>query len=287
MNEFSDLLFEISNKVKKIKGYKKQTFLGKYGLIKTHIEIDSTEGVKFFNKDMGLYTSIFTEQFDPINTEIKNYVTICLAEIIKDYIQKISKKAQKFLVVGLGNKNFVSDSLGPDVTNQILVTRHAIMQNPRALDTRLKNVCALSPSVLGLTGIESADIVSGVTEKIDFDVIILVDSIISKSYHYIGKCFQVSTCGFVPGSGVDNTRKKMDENTFKVPVISIGVPLVVSCASIIEEHTGNFANEVSDLIVTKKDIDLIEKNCAKVVATSINLAIHNKMTFDEIVDYMS
>jgi len=188
--------------------------------------------------------------------------------------------------VGVGNKNYVSDSLGPLVNNSIIITRHAKINNPKVLDSRLKSVCALTPSVLGVTGIETQNIVKGVIEYINPDIIIVIDSIISKSYNYIGKCFQVSNVGLVPGSGVDNKQKALDENTLKVPTISIGVPLVISAQNLLFDYLNKDIKDLDDLIVTSKDIDILVKNAANIVATSINLAIHNKMSFDEILDYM-
>lgn len=284
----SDLLFEISNnlKLKNQDGYKKQTFLGKYDLYKTHIEIFNEKGAKLFSREVGSYTSIFTELLSPFDTDIKNYVILSLSEIIKDYILKINKNAETFLIVGVGNKNYVSDSLGPLVNNSILITRHAKINNPKVLDKRLKSVCALTPSVLGVTGIETVNIVKGVVEYVKPDIIIIIDSILSKSYNYIGKCFQVSNVGLVPGSGVNNSQHILDENTLKTPIISIGVPLVVSGQNLLLEYLENEIDELQNLIVTTKDIDILVKNSADIVATSINLAIHNKMTFDEILDYM-
>lgn len=288
MNFNSDLLFEVSSKIKgKQEGYKKQTFLGKYDLLKTHIEIENEKGAKILGRDQGSYTSIYTEKLDPYNSEVKNYVIFSLSEILKDYILKANKNAKTFMIVGVGNKNYVSDSIGPEVLSQIIITRHAKINNPNVLDPRLKSVCAISPSVFGVTGIETKDIVCGVVEKVKPDLIILIDSIISSSYNYIGKCFQISTNGLVPGSGVDNNRSKLDANTLKTPVISIGIPLVVSCSSIVEEFFDESIRKLDDLIVTKKDIDILVSNCANIVATSVNMAIHNKMSFDEILDYMN
>lgn len=284
----SDLLFEISSKLKaKQDGFKKQTFLGRFDLLKTHIEIENENGAKILGRDQGSYTSIYTEKLEPFNTEVKNYVICNLSEIIKDYIQKVNKNAKSFMIVGVGNKNYVSDSIGPKVVSEIIITRHVKLNNPNVLDPRLKSVCAISPSVLGVTGIETIDIVVGTIEKVKPDVVIVVDSIISNSYNYIGKCFQISTNGLVPGSGVLNSQKKLDASTLKTPVISIGIPLVVSCASIVDEYLETDCDELENLIVTKKDIDTLVDCSANIVATSINLAIHNKMTFDEIIDYMS
>lgn len=284
----SDLLFEISNNLnlKKTDGFKKQTFLGKYDLYKTHIDILNEKAAKIFNREMGSYTSIYSDLLTPYDTDIINYVIVTLSEVIKDYILKINKKAETFLIVGVGNKNFVSDSLGPLVNNSIVITRHAKLNNPKILDTRLKTVCALTPSVLGVTGIETQNIVKGVIEYVNPDIIIVVDSILSKSYNYIGKCFQVSNVGLVPGSGVENSQKALDENTLKVPTISIGVPLVVSAQNLLYDYLDSDFKELNNLIVTAKDIDILVKNSANIVATSINLAIHNKMSLEEIQDYM-
>lgn len=289
MERETDLLFEISQSLrdKKQEGYTKQTFVGKYDLLKTHIEIINDKGSKLFNRDVGSYTSIFLEKLTPYETDIKLYCIKTLAEIIKDYIQKIDKKAETFLIVGIGNKNYVSDSLGPLVTNSIIITRHAKLNNPKVLDARLKSVCAISPSVLGVTGIQTYDIVKGVIDNVRPDIVILVDSILAKSYSYLGKCFQVSTNGLVPGSGVDNTQKALSSSTLNTPIISIGVPLVVSAQNLITEYVDKKIRELENLIVTAKDIDIIVKNDANIVATSLNLAINNKMGFDEILDYMN
>lgn len=284
----SELLFEISQNIKgKQEGFTKQTFVGKYDLLKTHIEILNEKGAKVFNRDVGSYTSIYLERLTPFDTDIKLYCIKSLAEIIKDYIFKINRKAETFLIVGIGNKNFVSDSIGPLVTNSIIITRHAKMNNPKVLDSRLKSVCAISPSVLGVTGIQTYDIVKGVVDNICPDIIILIDSILSRSYSYLGKCFQVSTSGLVPGSGVENAQKPLTSSSLNTPVISIGVPLVVSAQNLLSEYLDKNIKELDDLIVTAKDIDLIVKNTSNIVSTSINYAINNKMSFDEILDYMA
>lgn len=285
----SELLLEIANTIKdkNAQNFKKQCFIGKYDLLKTHIEILNEKGAKIFDREIGSYTSVFTHKLTPYDTDIKNYVIYSLSEVLKDYILKINKKAKTFLIIGVGNKNYVSDSLGPKVVNQIIITRHAKINNAKVLDERLKSVCAFAPSVLGQTGIETFDIVKGIIEKISPDIVFVIDSLLASDYKYIGKCFQVSSNGLVPGSGVENRQKILDTNSLKVPTISIGVPLVITAESLVNSYVELDCPKLDSLIVTISDIENYVKLSSNIVATSLNLAINNKMTFDEILDYMS
>ena len=281
----SDLLFEISEnlKGKKIEGYTKQTYLGKFDTIKTHIEIKNEKASKMFNREIGNYTSIQCNKLSPYDSNIKGYITDCLTDILQDYISSCNKRAKSFLIAGIGNKNFVSDSLGPKVNKNIIITRHAKINNPKVLDERLKTVSAISPSVLGVTGIETFNIISGVVERIKPDVIFVIDTLLANNYRYLGNCFQVSNVGLIPGSGVNNAQMLLDTNTLKTPTITIGVPLVVSASNFCSELN----NELENLVVAPKDIDILVDNCALIIATSLNRAIHNKMSEDEILDYMN
>lgn len=281
----TDLLFEISEnlKAKKIEGYTKQTFLGKYDTLKTHIEIKTDKAKKMFNREVGKYTSIQCSRLTPYDTNVKNYMIECLTNILMDYIKIVSPKAKNFLIVGIGNRNFISDSLGPKVNKNIIITRHVKLNNPKVLDERLNCVSAISPSVLGVTGIETINIVLGVVEKIKPDLVFVIDTLLANNYNYLGNCFQVSNVGLVPGSGVNNAQNLIDTNTLKVPTISIGVPLVVSATNFCESNNP----ELENLVVTPKDIDIIVDSCALIIATSLNCAIHKKMNIDEILDYMN
>ena len=75
----------------------------------------------------------------------------------------------------------------------------------------------------------------------------------------------MSNTGITPGSGVGNYRNHIDEKFLGIPVVSIGVPTVIS-----------LDNE-GDMFVTPKDIDVIVKRAASLIAMGINCAIQPKM----------
>ena len=94
-----------------------------------------------------------------------------LADVTKDKL---------VLIVGLGNWNVTPDALGPKVVEKIMVTRHIKELMPDALEDYVRSVCALAPGVLGITGIETGEIVKAVVEKIKPDLVICIDALGSR-----------------------------------------------------------------------------------------------------------
>ena len=86
---------------------------------------------------------------------------------------------------------------------------------------------------MGNTGIEAEDIISGLIDKIDVDLVIVVDALASSKIERVNKTIQLTDTGISPGSGVGNYRKEISPKTLKVPVIAIGVPTVVDSAIIV------------------------------------------------------
>ena len=173
---------------------------------------------------------------------------------------KSMTKGNNFLVVGLGNRNIAADALGAKCCENIVVTRGM---------TKGKNVACFVPGVLGETGIESAESVKGVADEIAPDAVIAVDSLCAASQKRLLTSFQLSDTGISPGSGVNNPRKAIDEAYLKRKVICIGVPTVVYASTL-------GANISSEMVVTPKDIDIIVRDCAYVIARAINKRFGNE-----------
>ena len=85
---------------------------------------------------------------------------------------------------------------------------------------------------MGLTGIETSDIIYGVVQKVKPDFIIVVDALASRSIERVNATIQISDTGIHPGSGVGNKRKELSKDALGIPVIAIGVPTVVDAVSI-------------------------------------------------------
>ncbi len=214
------------------------------------------------------------------------------------------------LLVGLGNSNLTSDAIGPETLSGIIVTRHLRTHLPEIYsELPLRELSALTPGVLGTTGIETADIVKAVTEKIKPSLVVVIDALASRRAERVCSTVQMSDSGISPGSGVGNHRQELSKKTLGVPVISIGVPTVIDTATLtfdtfealcLKSHS-NTLKEISDkglityktvcdilgetssnMIVTPRDIDVLVSKASRLLAFSLNKALHGDLSTEEI-----
>lgn len=136
------------------------------------------------------------------------------------------------LVVGLGNWNVTPDALGPLAVENLVITRHLFELQPENVQDGFRSVSAIAPGVMGLTGIETSDIIYGVIEKSKPDFIIAIDALAARSVERVNSTIQISDTGIHPGSGVGNKRKELSKDSLGIPVIAIGIPTVVDAVSI-------------------------------------------------------
>lgn len=163
----------------------------------------------------------------------------------------------KLLIVGLGNENVIVDALGNEVTKHI--------------DAGQKNgyyLATIAPKVQGLTGIMSFDIVKAIVENQSPDAVIAIDTLATNRLERLGKCYQLTTSGICPGGGAGNPQPCLDKQSLSVPVVSIGVPLIISVGAILGRH-GKVAG-YSHYMLTPRDVDSLVKSCASVIADAIN-----------------
>lgn len=220
------------------------------------VEVDGALAKKLA-RPMGKYTTLETRAVVTGCEEDYARVTSALGACIREYC----KGADKIMVVGLGNPDLTADALGDRVFKKLIVTRHL---NPD------RYVCALTPNVLGMTGIESFDIISAVAASVKPDVIIAVDALTAAAPGRIASAFQVTDSGITPGSGVENHRRRLDRESLGVGVVSVGVPLVVYSSTIAREYCDGAEGTGRDMIVTPKDVDILVEDCAKIIAGAIN-----------------
>ncbi|MBA4535892.1 GPR endopeptidase [Bacillus aquiflavi] len=191
------------------------------------------EGEKAIGKKQGRYLTLEFTGVNKQDTDIQHRVQKVFAAEFSNFLQEIGiNKEASCLVVGLGNWNVTPDSLGPLVCENVLVTRHLYKLQPENVEEGFRPVSALAPGVMGLTGIETSDIIYGVVEQSRPDFVIAVDALASKSIERVNSTIQISDTGIHPGSGVGNKRKELSKETLGIPVIAIGVPTVVDAVSI-------------------------------------------------------
>ena len=214
--------------------------------------------------------------------------------------KKTEKKQEE---AKLGNIYVTPDSLGPKVVQDIDITRHIMEYVPDAIDKNARPVSAISPGVLGTTGIETLEILKGIVDNIKPKLIIIIDALASRSMERISSSVQLADTGIVPGAGVGNKRKEITKDTLGVPVIAIGIPTVVEAATIAadsldmfikklqeEAKSNEYLNKIQEedkyemikevltpsdynFIVTPKEIDELIENMSSIVARGINFAV--------------
>ena len=141
------------------------------------------------------------------------------------------------MVVGLGNRDVTADALGPNVVDNLTITRHMVKEFGKAAygKNRIHMISGLIPGVMAKTGMESAEIIKGVVEKTRPDVVVVVDALAARSTKRLNRTIQVTNTGIHPGSGIGNHRNSITKESLGVPVIAIGVPTVVDAATIVND----------------------------------------------------
>lgn len=202
------------------------------GIDVSSVTIDE-EGAKRLNKKKGHYITIYADGVKKQDTSTQENAAKILAKEL-NYLLDLHHITpdKKGIIVGLGNWNVTPDALGPMTTEKILVTSHLFELQHETVSEGYRPVAAVSPGVMGVTGIETSDIILGIVENFKPDFVIAVDALASRSIERINETIQISDSGIHPGSGVGNKRKELSEETLGIPVIAIGVPTVVDAVTI-------------------------------------------------------
>ena len=256
----------------------------------TRIEIKSKEAERQLSKPMGNYVTVEVPPFSGDGEIFDERFTI-LTEAIREMLPADGT----VLVVGLGNLSITPDALGPKSASYILATRHLSDELKKAVGFgEMRSVASLSPGVLGQTGIETGEIIKGVVDRIKPSAVITIDALASRNLSRLGCTVQLSDTGISPGSGVGNARKRLDEKTLGVKVLSLGVPTVVDGATLahdlIDKNNSSHYSvlpESEEMMVTPKEIDLLIERASRLVGMSINCALQPQMTHEDILSLVS
>lgn len=262
----------------------------------SRIKIDTDEAASALQKSKGLYITIEAPDLVLRESELIKAVTEALSAELTGLIDK-GGTSGTVLVVGLGNRAVTPDALGPKTAEKILVTRHIKQYMPDAIPNGVRSVCAVSPGVLGVTGIETMEVIHGIVERSKPSLIIAIDSLSSRRTERIASTIQLCDAGIQPGAGVGNIRSGLDEASLGIPVIAVGVPLVVYASTISRDTIGLIASELGllgneekikelaakaisektgELIVTPKEIDSLIECTSTILADGINMCLFGK-----------
>ena len=252
----------------------------------TRVRITDENGEKALQRKIGNYITIDLKKLNNITIDQEQKIIDCFSKELKLIIDKHVKKYDEILVVGLGNEYATPDSLGAKVVQNIEITRHIKIYLPNAIDKNTRSVSAITPGVLGTTGIETIEIVKGIVDNIKPKLVIAIDSLCSKNIDRINKSIQISDTGIVPGGGVGNKQEELSEETLGIPVIGVGIPTVLDAATIVLDTLQACRVEISEdkivdemklnnfnFIVTPKEIDSLIDSMTNIVSEGINMSL--------------
>ena len=269
----------------------------------SRIKILNEEGEKILQKPAGTYITLDVKKLKLADEERLSKIAETVADELRKIVGEHVNETEDILVVGLGNLYVTPDALGPKVVPEIEVTRHILEYMPSIMPEDTRPVSAISPGVLGVTGIETMEILKGVVQNVKPKLLIVIDALATRSIDRISSSIQIADTGIVPGAGVENTRKEISKKTLGIPVIAIGIPTVVDLATITNEcidifieslqekaMSNDYLNKLKEndnyeeikealvpkdynMIVTPKEIDKLIENMSKIVSSSINMAM--------------
>ncbi len=240
----------------------------------TDVSVTTDTASEKIDKPKGRYITLETSSRLDMRPQNFEQSAIDLAE----EICSLMKSPESVLVVGLGNEEITPDSLGPRVISHIFSTRHIKTNAPTLFSSDLGEVCAISPGVMGQTGIEVGELIKSVCESVKPSLVIAVDALACSELSHLGKTVQLTDTGISPGSGVLNSRKELSLSTLGIPCIAVGVPTIADLST-------NAQN--GPLMVTPRSVDKLISCSAQLISSALNLALHPGLNLEEIISLTS
>ncbi|MCI7129723.1 MAG: GPR endopeptidase [Lachnospiraceae bacterium] len=271
----------------------------------TTMVIETENGARSMGRPKGNYITIEAASMDDEDDRYHHMISEQLARVIKRLAPK--GKQLSALVVGLGNREVTSDSLGPKVADQLFITRHMMREfGDDVFGNKQRRVSAIVPGVMAQTGMESSEIIRGILRETQPDFVIAVDALAARSTKRLNRTIQITDTGIHPGSGVGNHRHPLTKEALGIPVLAIGIPTVVDAATIVNDTMNNLlealaehapygrmrssyrsldeveqyelvrellAPQLNTLYVTSKDIDASVNRLSTTISEAINLAL--------------
>ena len=257
------------------------------GIHMTEVHIRTPEGAQEMGKPQGRYITFQLGE----HWEREDHTIAAASSLLACQVRRLlPSQPESVLIVGLGNRHLTADALGPLCTEKIIVTRHLKDTMPDVFRS-FARVSAIAPGVLGLTGVETGEVVLGLCEKIRPDAIIAIDSLVSRKLSRLCRTIQLSDTGITPGGGIAPGRVPLDDQTLPTPVLALGIPTVVEARTLAADLCPNAPPEEelppTSLIVTPKDIDALMVKSAKILGYAIDMALHTHLSVEDIESLLS
>ena len=272
------------------------------GVQLTEVVISDAGSAEELGKACGKYLTLESALLRERDPETRMAMAALLGEELARLLPE--DESAPVLVVGLGNRFITPDSLGALTVDRTLVTRH--MTGSDFFRSDLRSVCAVAPGVLGVTGVETLEMVRSLTESVRPGAVICIDSLSARSSARIGSTLQLTDTGIQPGAGVGNLRQALSAETLGVPVVAVGMPTVIYAATLARDafealsdpdapqdevaldamERELLSEDVGEMIVTPREIDALIVDAAGIIASGLNRALHPGLSDAEIAAMM-
>ena len=268
-----------------------------FGSLETEtVSITAPKGASLLGKPMGTYLTVSCGKIWLEHREKLKEKLFDFAKLLRSFLP--SSENGCILVAGLGNESITADAIGPVAVKNLIVTRHIRKEQPKLFkELGLRELCAISPGVLGQTGIESADIIESVVREVSPALLIVIDALASRSLSRLVNTVQISNSGIRPGSGIGNSRPALSPDALGIPVLSIGIPTVVDAATLAADAIRDFSQAVRDeddirrewsknglnFFVTPKETDQVIRVLGAFIGHGINLAVNKDLSYEDML----
>lgn len=258
----------------------------------TRVFITTKNGARAIGKPMGRYITMEAPDMAQADEGYHREIARELSRQLHYMIPNLDVE-KSILVVGLGNRDVTADALGPEVIDNLCITRHILQEYGKAAYSRehVHSISSLAPGVMAQNGMETAEIIKGVIEQTKPDLMIVIDALAARNIRRLNSTIQLTDTGILPGSGVGNHRNALTKESLGIPVIAIGVPTVVDAATIVrsaldllgtssallnadESKTLKAFQDFNNMYVTNKDIDATIKRLSFTISEALNMAFH-------------
>ncbi len=255
----------------------------------TRVFITTKNGARAIGKPMGRYITIEAPDMSEADEGYHREISKQLSRQLHYMLPELAEE-KSILVVGLGNRDVTADALGPQVIDNLCITRHILLEYGKAAyrNHRVHAISSLSPGVMAKNGMETAEIIRGVIKQTHPDLMIVIDALAARNIRRLNSTIQLTDTGILPGSGVGNHRNALTKESLGIPVIAIGVPTVVDAATIVrnaldllrvdsalpdpkQPDVSKTFQELTNMYVTNKDIDETIKRLSFTISEALNM----------------
>ncbi|MBQ7333352.1 MAG: GPR endopeptidase [Clostridia bacterium] len=265
---FTDLAVERRRADTDVKGVKYEKKKTRGGTWET-VHITSEAGEKAIGRPKGIYATLNLERMDDLDEDECEDATDEIARKLCEICDSDRIVPARILVVGLGNRELTPDSVGPKSADRVTATMQIMNCDEEHFDElECSEIAVITPGVSAKSGLDAADWVMGISDRLKPDVIFAIDALASRAPARLGRTVQISNTGIFPGSGVGNARAEISKRKLGIPVIAIGVPTVMDSRHFSSD--GVITGE--PMFVSPREIDGIVKSAAKIIGGAINQA---------------